>query len=343
MAYDYEYTLRWLNEPDTDIKGNRKYASQLKDLKNWYNSATGNHITVTEMRNSGESFHTWVQRVANAQQVAREVFITQRRVQFYRNVLGKEYGETEEEKQYYYNLDKIITNHQRIKKIMNKKPKSALTNNEKREILIANKENQLLLLQLNNDLGKLGEGGLGEILENEIDTYTYNQNYADRIFDSIYKDLKKKKSKLSIDELIETYGTDDEDYNLGMKLYLKDMISHDNNKVSINEILWGGTSAFNNESIDFLKELVSENVTLYFKDGRKVQGHLYEFLQDTIDTKAIWNIIHSWTANTKHNRTGSDYNSILDDCLHQPASRSAIFSCLSDRITAEVIRIEVIK
>lgn len=342
MAYDYERTLKWLDKDDTILKGNRKYASQLKDLKNWYNSATGNSLTVTEIRNSGESFHTWVQRVANAQQVAREGFITQRRVQFYRNVLGQEYGETEKEKQYYYNLDKILSNHRRIKKIMNKKSKDDLTQAEKREILIANKENQLLLLQLNNDLGKLG-GGFGEILENEIDNYTYNQGYADRIFNSIYESLRKKKSNISIDDMIDAYGTDDEDYNLGMKLYLKDITSNDTNKVSINEILWGGTGSFNQESIDFLKELVSENVTLYFKDGRKTQGHLYEFLQDTIDTKVIWNLIHSWVGNGKSQRNASDYNSILEDCLHQAPTKNVIFSCLSDKIMAEVIRIEVIK
>ena len=34
MAYDYERTLKWLDKDDTVLKGNRKYASQLKDLKN---------------------------------------------------------------------------------------------------------------------------------------------------------------------------------------------------------------------------------------------------------------------------------------------------------------------
>jgi hypothetical protein len=348
LAYDFNRTRAYLNRDDVSLKDSRVYASELSDLKNWYNSATGEHITVTEMRNSGKTFHEWVERVAEVQEVAKEGFLKQARYNFYENIGSKRgYSApldiTKDEQVYITNTARIRKNHVAIKDILKKKQ---INKDDKIKLSLLSQENRLLLEDINGGLS----GGIDDYLREEYTTLNKNEKYLERAYKNALDKLKNAKSRLTNKGIVDIYGlNDDDDFNLGLKLYL-DYIKgqHKNKSIDVDDISFmntqTGNTYFNQEVIDMLRNVVECEVTVILKTGEVLRDNFYTFITDSLDVSVVWEIVHAVIHQNR--RSGSHsmdsvYKQILKRLLSSPVTRDYIYSILRDDLQNKVAIIHV--
>lgn len=345
LAYDFNRTRAYLNRDDVSLKDSRVYASELSDLKNWYNSATGEHITVTEMRNSGKTFHEWVERVAEVQEVAKEGFLKQARYNFYENIGSKRgYSAptniTADEEIYFTNMSKIRANHAIMKKTLKKKQ---ITDDDKEKIALLSNENRLLLKDINGDLS----GEISDYQREEKDMLG-DTNYLKRSYEHALKMLNKSKSRLTHKGIVDVYGTnDDDDYNVGLKSYL-DYIKgfHKNKTINVDDLYYANKAGvyFNREVIEMLINIVECPVTVILKDGTVLRDRFYSFVKDSLNIPEVWNIVHKVLHQNRRYGSRSDdsiYQQILRRLLNGVLTKDYIYSILRDDLQNKVAIIHV--